>query len=133
MKTKTTQTKKRKTSAAWSFLVRSYRIVAEFNKASLPASQPSLTVIDLSSETGGPTAGQPNAVAYFYWPGKKLPARASTVHNNTLELHYPLAAFGGIVQMLQGSTDVYCYYENDPNDASGPRAGLEQKNFHVGQ
>ena len=133
---KTTKPTKRNSSAKsknlnWQFIVRSYRVVAEFSPASLPTYQPSLTVVVLAADPVGPTAGRPNAVAYFYWPGRKLPATPSGVHNNTLELHYPLAALGGILQMLENSTDVVCYYTEDASDPLSPRAGLQQQNFHV--
>jgi hypothetical protein len=90
-----------------------------------------LTVIALSAEAGGPTAGQPNAVVYFYWPGRELPSKPSGVHNNTLELHYPLAAFGGILRLLQEAGEVFCYYAEDSTDPLSPRAGLEQRGFHA--
>lgn len=92
-----------------------------------------VTVIDLASDPCGPQAGRPNAVVYFYWPGRKLPAKPSQVHNNTLELHYPLSALAGILQMLQSSTDVICYYNVDASDGLSPHAGLQQSNFHVCQ
>jgi hypothetical protein len=111
--------------------VRSYLVDAEFSKQSLPAYQPSLTAIGLSSEAGGPAAGQPNAVVYFYWPGRKLPSQPSGVHNNTLELHYQLAALGGILQLLQGEEDFVCFYSDDATAPLNPRAGLEQVAFHA--
>jgi hypothetical protein len=131
---RTRQGNSRKSSTAapfhWEFQVRSYRVVAEFGVNPLPAYQPSLTVIGLSAERNGPTAGQPNAVAYFHWPGKAFPARPSPVHNNTLELHYPIGSLGAIMQLLRGKQAVFCYYDADPADPLGPRAGLMQKQFN---
>jgi len=132
---KRSQAKKAKQSKSnsihWEFCVKSYVVNAEFSPLSLPAYQPSLTVIGLSSESAGPTGGQPNAVVYFYWPGRKLPLKPSSVTNNTLLLYYPIGAFGGILQLLQGPQEVYCYYDDDHADPLGPRAGLKQKNFNV--
>ena len=135
MKKPTKPTKRNSTAKSknvdWRFTVRSYRVVAEFSSLKLPAYQPSLTIIALAADPAGPTAGQPNAVAYFYWPGRKLPVKPSGVHNNTLELHYPIGALGGVIQMLESSADVVCYYTEDASDPLSPRAGLQQQNFHA--
>jgi hypothetical protein len=112
----------------WQFKIRSYWVDAGFSET-LPESQPSLTAIALSSEVGGPTAGQPNAVAYFYWPGRPLPKTPTKVHNHTLELHYPLSAFGGIQEMLESGGDLHCYYSSNPKDPLGPRSGIRQGRF----
>ena len=118
-----------RTSFHWEFCVKSYIVDAQFRSLSLPPSQPSPTMIGLSSKPNGPTAGQPNAVIYFYWPGRKIPTKPSAVHNNTLELHYPIGAFGGILQLLQAPVDLYCFYDEDPADPLTPKVGLQQKVF----
>ena len=117
------------------FVVRSFRVSAGFSGGESPDWQPSRWVIDLASEFSGPAAGKKNAIAFFYWPNKRLPDAATAPFGNdgannwtTLFLHYPLSAFESILRLLEGPGTIRCFW-----DSAGPASGIEQVGFKVRQ
>ena len=108
----------------WEFSIASYWVSAGFS-LHLPSYQFSLTMVGLQSADG-----IMRAVLYFVWSDDNIPDTQESAgdDNEVLHIRYPLSAFGGIMQLLEGEGALKCFYDG-PIGELPANAGIEHENW----